>query len=234
MCPGDGGDEQIPWMDAASLSSLAHLSALFVAELPVTGASISVITHGRSQSTISASDLLAAKLDEIQFALGEGPHWDAQQSGLPVMVSDILVDGRAEWPTFNGAVASLGVRALFAFPLYLGAVTVGVADLYCSSPGPLGDRAVETATMLCRAVVAPALKHAIRLADEHDVGQTGLAVEMRRDVHQATGMILAQLGISATEAFVRLKAHAYSSGTTLQQAAEDVVGRRIDFRDLPE
>lgn len=214
--------------------AVLKLSARFIAELPVTGASISVVTASRSQSTISATDATAARLDEIQFSLGEGPHWDAQTSGSLVMVPDTRAGDPYQWPLFRGAIADLPVRALFAFPLHLGAITVGVADLYCTNPGGLEDSEVEIAQRLCRSVVPTALNQAIRLADEEDGGRTGLAAETRRDVHQATGMILAQLGVNATEAFVRLKAHAYSSGRTIQQVAEDVVGRRIDFRDLPE
>ena len=215
-------------------ASLSELSARFVSAVSVTGASISVITENRSQSTVSASDALAAELDNIQFSLGEGPHWDARQAGIAVIVPDTRGEEMHRWPLFRGAIAKLPVRALFAFPLRLGAVTVGVADLYRVRRGGLAEREVESALMLCRAVVTPAMKHAIRLAEENETNRRGLAAETRRDVHQATGMILAQLDVTATEAFLRLQAHAYGSGATIQQIASDVVGRRIDFRDLPE
>lgn len=58
--------------------------------------------------------------------------------------------------------------------------------------------------------------------------------ELRREVHQATGMVLAQLGLSATEAFSRLQAHAFFSGYTVEYVAREVVMRRLDFRDFTE
>jgi AmiR/NasT family two-component response regulator len=61
-----------------------------------------------------------------------------------------------------------------------------------------------------------------------------MAPELRREVHQATGMVLVQLDTNATYAFFRLRAHAYSSGQTLQDVAHQVVTRRLDFRDLKE
>ena len=46
-------------------------------------------------------------------------------------------------------------------------------------------------------------------------------------------MILAQLDISATEAFIRLRAHAFATGRPVQELAHDVVTRMLDFRELP-
>jgi hypothetical protein len=50
-------------------------------------------------------------------------------------------------------------------------------------------------------------------------------------VHQATGMISVQLGVSIQEALLRLRAHAYGSERPLGEIAEDVVARRLRFGD---
>jgi hypothetical protein len=51
----------------------------------------------------------------------------------------------------------------------------------------------------------------------------------RAEVHQATGMISVQLGVSLEEAFVRLRAHAFANGAALGDVAGEVVGRRLRF-----
>jgi hypothetical protein len=51
----------------------------------------------------------------------------------------------------------------------------------------------------------------------------------RAEVHQATGMVLAQLGISATEALARLRGHAFVEQRLLIDVARDVVSRRLWF-----
>jgi hypothetical protein len=51
----------------------------------------------------------------------------------------------------------------------------------------------------------------------------------RAEVHQATGMILAQLGVPAQDAFVRLRAHAFATCRPLGEVARDVVTRRLVF-----
>jgi GAF domain-containing protein len=205
----------------------------FVELLPVTGVSISVI-GGAGQSTIGASDPVAARVEELQFELGEGPHREALNTGQPVLVPDIRAGEHSRWPVFGAAVHELEVGALFAFPLVMGAVTIGVVDMYRSTPGALNVGTVSRALSLAASTAGAASRLAARSADQ-DAPTTGMAVpEMRREVHQATGMVLVQLETTATEAFSRLQAHAFSSGRTIQYVAHEVVMRRLDFRGLAE
>ncbi|MCU1576228.1 MAG: antitermination regulator [Leifsonia sp.] len=206
----------------------------FVDFLPVTGVSISVIGETGRQSTICASDPTAARLEELQFDLGEGPHWTAMHTGQPALVEDVTEGEHPEWPIFGAAVLRIGVGALFAFPLPMGAVTIGVVDLYRSTPGPLKPGAVATARSLAGWVAGPAARYAIQSAGAEIPAEMQIAPELRREVHQATGMVLVQLDTNATDAFFRLRAHAYSSGQTLHDVAHQVVTRQLDFRDLKE
>lgn len=50
-------------------------------------------------------------------------------------------------------------------------------------------------------------------------------------VHQATGMVLAQLDVSAGEAYVRLRAHAFAYDRTLAEVARAVVERTLRLDD---
>jgi hypothetical protein len=212
----------------------ADLSAVFVGRLPINGASVCVRMGDREQSTISVSDPLAAEIDELQYVLGEGPHWDAMRSGKPVSVPNLRTSNDGKWPMLTVALAESDAAALFAIPLRIGAVTVGVADLYRSEPGGLDERDVATALSLARETAPRALQAATALANAEAPTKSGLAAELRREVHQATGMILVQLDVDATEAFLRLKAYSFSSGISIQHVAKDVVQRRLNFRDLPE
>ncbi|MHA6669678.1 GAF and ANTAR domain-containing protein [Homoserinimonas sp. A447] len=212
--------------------SREDLCGPFFERLPITGASVSLIGGPGQHSTICASDAIATRVDALQFELGEGPRWKAFRTGRPVLVPDIS-DGQPEWPIFGAAVQGIGVSALFAFPLVMGAVTVGVVDLYRSSAGALSINDVERALALAGAAAGAALRRAVWSAGEEHP-DVKLAPELRREVHQATGMILAQLDTSATEAFARLRAHAFSSGQTIEVVARDVVMRRLDFRGLTE
>ena len=51
----------------------------------------------------------------------------------------------------------------------------------------------------------------------------------RRQVHQATGMLMGQLGVSAETAFARVRGHAYSEGMDIEQVADDIINRQLIF-----
>lgn len=231
----DGGtaiNSEVP--DANSPRAAGEvLCALFVDRLAVTGASISVVGE-YGQLTIGSSDSISARVEELQFELGEGPHLDALSSGRPVLVPEMSAAQISRWPVFGPAAEQLGVGALFAFPMAVGAATVGVVDMYRRAPGDLESHTVSSALSLASWVATPALRLAAQSANVETPDAAHLAPEMRREVHQATGIVLVQLGITATEAFSRLRAHSFSSGQTLEIVAHEVVARRIDFRGMTD
>lgn len=212
----------------------SDLCAPFVALLPVTGASISVFGVSGPQLVLCSSDEVATRLEELQFDLGEGPCWVVARTGVSVICADVVGDPHPDWPVFAAEIAGLPVGAVFALPVRMGAVTVGVVELYRSSPGILADSALSRARSLARTVAAPAVRAAIRSATAESTTESRAAPAIRREVHQAIGMILIQLEATATEAFARLRAHAFSHGRTVDEVAADVVARRLDFTDLPE
>jgi ANTAR domain len=46
-------------------------------------------------------------------------------------------------------------------------------------------------------------------------------------VSQATGMLIAPLGVSATQALARLRAHAYATDRSATDVARDILDRRL-------
>jgi AmiR/NasT family two-component response regulator len=48
-------------------------------------------------------------------------------------------------------------------------------------------------------------------------------------VHQASGMVTVQAGVSIDEAFLMLRAHAFATGRPVAEVAKDVVERRLRF-----
>jgi hypothetical protein len=172
---------------------------------------------------------VAARLDEIQFDLGEGPCWQAMSSRLPVLAPDLRVGDRSHWPVFAETVfsdeISQGVAAMFAFPLTVGSLELGAVDLYTLEPSQLTRAQVTDAAELADVAAWQVLR---RVLDDHDI-EGGLTGASRREVHQATGMVLAQLGVSVEDAGLLLRAHAYAQGKSVREIANDVVERRLNF-----
>jgi hypothetical protein len=217
--------------DALDADGPDDLCRPFLAALPISGASIAVISAAGSRSMLSSSDDVAARIDELQFELGEGPQLLAFRSGDSVLIRNVSHSGHDEWPVFGAALADLRVRALFSIPMKMGAVTVGVATLYREWPGSLSDDQLISALAIASAIAGAAVQRAILLSNENAPPESAAAPALRREVHQATGMILVQLDTTATIAYSRLQAYAFSTGRTVQSIAHDVVTRKLTFDD---
>jgi hypothetical protein len=204
---------------AVVASSLAH------------GAAVTLISDPDHQEPICATDATAARLDELQFSLAEGPCLDAHTFGHPVLVSDIADPADTRWPEFASGARDTSARALYALPMQIGGARLGILDLYRRERGPLSRQALTMALRAADAamwaVLRPAaLPHQAPSEVPDELAGGGLA---RAEVHQATGMLSAQLGISVAVALARLRAYAFAEDRRLIDVARDVVARRLRF-----
>jgi hypothetical protein len=198
--------------------------------VPVSGVGLALMTATGHGGTVTATNGVAAVMEDLQQTLGEGPCVDASHDARPVLQSDLAATGTTQWPGFTAGALEAGIAAVFAFPLQVGAIRLGMLDLYRDTTGPL-DR-LQFAEALAFAEAATTIL--LYLQDETAPGQPlhpdlAEAVDSRREVHQATGMIAAQTGVGLAEALLRLQAHAYSSERPLIDVAKDVVARRLRF-----
>lgn len=225
--PADAG----PPSPAEGLDS--NLCARFVDDLPVSGASMSVLSGLSSETMVCASDAVAARIDEIQFDLGEGPRWDALRNRTPVLLPHVRSVPHPLWPMFDEALRNLEVGAIFVYPLMLGAIDIGVVELYSAAPGMLSHADQSTALRLAAATSWQLLRQLLTLAHGEGASGTNSAGETsplsRREIHQATGMVLAQAGTTATDALLMLRAHAFAQGRPVRDVARDVVAKKLDF-----
>ena len=115
---------------AVVVADLEQLCRSGVAGLsPVAGAVVHLAPVGVASSVVAASAPEWERIGELADLLGEGPCIDAARMLRPVLVPDLAAD-RHRWPTYSVALAQVGVRGVFSFPLQVGAVNVGVLDLY--------------------------------------------------------------------------------------------------------
>jgi GAF domain-containing protein len=204
----------------------------FLNDLPISGASVTVISSSGAQVALCASDAVAARLDELQFELGEGPQWVATKTGTVVLLPDVASVSHDRWPIFAASMGQLNVGAIFSIPIRMGAATVGAATLYRDTPGGLDEDHQSTALAIASAIASTAVQRAMTFATD-DVLESVAVPALRREVHQATGMILVQLDTTATIAYSRLQAYAFAQGRTVLSVARDVVTRTLVFDDLP-
>lgn len=211
----------------------AGLCASFLQKLPITGISMSASSGFGPETSVFSSDTTSAGIDELQFDLGEGPRWTALQTRQPVLLPDVKLEAPVSWPVFSKAVSEFEVAAIFVFPLRVGAVDVGLIEMYSSTPGSLESADYSLAIQLCEAASWHLLRYILSLGPaegtqsmEHSESTERVS---RRAIHQATGMVLVQTGLSATNALLLLRAHAFSHDQTVHEVSRDVVSKRLDF-----
>jgi hypothetical protein len=195
----------------------------------MTGAGIMLMSGDLPRGSACSSNPTSALIEELQFTMGEGPCIDAYHHDRPVLEPDLADPETPRWPGFTSSAVDAGARAVFGFPMQVGAVRLGALNLYRDQPGDLTDD--QHADGLVMAGVAARELLAMQaqappgaLAAELEAGSN-----FRFVVHQATGMIAAQLDVSVAEAMIRLRAYAFANGRLLSDVADDVVERRLRF-----
>ena len=208
--------------------TIVHVCAAAIAATGVEGAAVTVTLNAGVRETVYATDAVAAEVEELTLTLGEGPGVDVCGGGA-VLVGDFADPGwLSRWPMFVPAAAQAGAGAVFALPLQAGAVRVGALTLYRAGPGHLRPEQLSDALMLADTACALLLDGTPQARNSHDASPEHV-VPQHAQVHQATGMITVQLGVSAAVALIRLRAFAYAHGRPLHDVAGDVVARRIRF-----
>ncbi len=195
----------------------------------VSGAGVMLMSGDVPGVSLCTTNAVSNVIEELQFTLGEGPCVDAYTESQVVLEPNLAHPGTPRWPAFSWQAVEAGVRAVFAFPLRVGTVRLGALDLYRDGPGPLsGDQHADA--LLMADVVAEWV-----LDVQADAPPGSVSEELERDadfhfvVHNAVGAVSVQLGISVTEALIRLRAYAFGSDRLLLDVAEDVVARRLRF-----
>ncbi len=195
-------------------------------DLPAMGVGISLLTQGNAPLAIATSSEALVPVEELQFVLGEGPCLDACTSRHPVLVPDLSKTAATTWTGYAPAAHALGVRAVFAFPLQVGAAHLGAMDVYRDRPGVLTLGTLSTALTFAEVAMQRLLldagagtRSAADLFDDIDGN--------RFEVYQAQGMLMAQLDISDEEALSRLRAYTFAHGQRAVDVAREVIERKL-------
>lgn len=199
--------------------------------LPVTGVGLALMTDSGPAGTVAVSDGPAATMEDLQFTLGEGPCVECTRTGRPVLQPDLARTGPGRWPGFTAGALEAGIRAIFAFPLRVGGIKLGVLDLYRDMAGDLSEPELAEALSFADAATA-VLLHLQAAASPDGAGLRAIPVlEDRAEVHQATGMISIQAGVLMSVALARLRARAYATDRPILELARDVLGGVVSFTD---
>jgi hypothetical protein len=195
--------------------------------LGVSGAGLVLMSGGQSLDFIGVSDGVSEAIEQMEYTLGEGPCVSAFRTQTPVFDADLADEGTVRWPQFRRGALAAGIHAAFGFPLLIERICIGALNLYHDQPGALTEDQIANAL-----VVAKFASRSV-LAWQADAPPGTLAWQLERapnhkvEIHQATGRISVQAGVSLDDALVLLRAYAFSHDRPIIDVAADVAAGRL-------
>jgi hypothetical protein len=207
----------------------ARLCVVCAEVTAMSGAGIMLMAGSEPRGSVCTTNEVSAQIEQLQYTLGEGPCIDAHRFQQPVLEPDLAEPAANRWVGFTPPALAAGARAVFGFPLRVGRVRLGALNLYRDQPGAVSED--QHADALVMADVAA--RAVLGMQGDTPLGMLAAELEAGGDfqlvVHQASGMVAAQLDVSVGEALSRLRAQAFADDRLLVDVAEDVVNRRLRF-----
>ncbi|MFF1820722.1 GAF and ANTAR domain-containing protein [Kribbella sp. NPDC058245] len=183
-------------------------------------AGVALVTRGGRLEIPAVTDPVVADIYELQIRCNTGPLAESMRHRTTVAVGDTAADER--WPDWSAQVLRLGVRSVFDVPLATSAGTVGVLGLYSAQPNAFGPDDEAIAQILARhaSVAVATARHEETMA---------VAIDARKLVGQAMGILMERHDIDSDRAFAVLKRYSQDTNTKLRDVAQQL----IDTRKLP-
>ena len=213
--------------DAGEL--IQRLCWFAVNEMALSGCALVLMSGRDASSMLAGAGRHARTVSGLQMELGEGPCLQAYRSGVPVLLPDLTAENANRWPTFAAAALAVGVQAEFSLPLSVRPGGIGTLDLCRDTPGMLSGEQLADAMVTADIARDAVLYEQYATRDADLAGLLATVGADRTVIHQATGMIAAQLDETTSNALARLRAAAFASGRSMYDIAQDVVGRRVRF-----
>nr|WP_233712441.1 GAF and ANTAR domain-containing protein [Kribbella turkmenica] len=182
-------------------------------------AGVALAVRGRPEVP-AATDPMVAEIYHWQMAGGVGPLIKSMRDHETLLIRDTAVETR--WPDWSAKVLSLGVRSVLDVPLTTSARSVGVLGLYSVVPDAFSADDEAIAHILARhaSVAVATARH------EENMAQ---AVDARKLVGQAMGILMERYNLDGDRAFAVLRRYSQQSNTKLRDVAQQLV----DTRKLP-
>jgi hypothetical protein len=208
---------------------LRGICELCVSELAVSGARVRVlggVAVNGGGALVYATDPVSLRLEDLAVTSGVGPCFDAFTYRHPFLVPDLTRE-QYRWPGFASEALEAGVAAVFAFPLQIGGARLGVLECHRMEAGSLTSDELADALLLSDEATETILDDLDGLRPMELPG----IVDIQAEVHQATGFVAVDLGVSLNEALLRIRGYAFAHRLTLSDVARQIIERRLRLED---
>ena len=193
-----------------------------VGAIGVDGAGLSLLS-GEHRGPVCSHGAFASLGEELQFSLGEGPCIDAYAASELIEVTDLASHEGKRWPIFSEEMGDAGAGSLASFPMRIGGARFGALTLYRSAHGELSSDQVADGYVIARLAAHLIVADQARIDGDLAISDLETGFARMEPIHQATGMIMAQLTVGAEDALARLRGAAYTAQRSALDMAMDIV-----------
>ncbi|WBQ08707.1 GAF and ANTAR domain-containing protein [Kribbella sp. CA-293567] len=186
-----------------------------------TAASVVLVTRGARPEPMALTDPRLADLYREQVDAGEGPLLAAIGDDQPIHIPDVTSETR--WsPNWAQQVTAAEICSALHVPLTVGGRPSAVLSLYSDRPHAFDDDDLAVAHILARHA-------AIAIANARHEESMNQAVDARKIVGQAMGMLMERFDLDSDRAFGVLKRYSQDNNRKLRDVAVEL----IETRKLP-
>lgn len=203
----------------ATLDTIVHSVVRLVDGCDAAG--ILEVRAGRVH-TLAATDNVVVASDRLQDQFHEGPCFDADRTKEEVYRIEDLTASAERWPRYVPRARELGIGSVMGFLLYTREHELGALDMYSARPGAFTAEFEHVGWVL-------AAHSAVALSAARYERHLQVAMESRRLIGEATGIVMARDGLSEEAAFAKIVKLSQDHNIKVRDLAE----RITDAGDLP-
>jgi GAF domain-containing protein len=207
-----------PYALESTLAQIAHFAV--VATPGAEGAGLTLVETDSTQ-TVVATDDFVREVDDIQYALNEGPCVSAVAQGRTFMSGNL--GGEPRWPRFGPRVGRLGVHSALSVPLRSQERILGAINIYARPRNAFGQVSVDMAEAFGPQAAVSAANAQVLARAERLIGQLQEALTSRSEIDHAIGILISRGGITASEAMNRLRAMSQFRSVKVSELAHSLV-----------
>lgn len=173
-----------------------------------------VLFQAGKQVEAAATAPLVSEFNLVQVECGEGPGLCLSAERSTIVVADASTDSR--WPQWAGKVAALGIRSVLSARLATGGGEVGTLNLLHAEPDAFDADDEAVASIFARHA-------AVALASARQAENLWVAIDARKLVGQAQGMLMERFDLNADQAFAVLLRYSQHHNLKLRDVANLLV-----------
>jgi GAF domain-containing protein len=222
--PAEGGTAE-----EARLNRLLNMILETAVDVLAFDAATVSVRRGSDVATIAATDERMHEIDLAQYETMDGPCVTVLDPVDPIYIEDIGDDDR--WQAFREAAEMAGVRSSLSLHVGTGSDEITSSlNLYARRVYAMSDERIGQARAFAAQLAAALANIDMYRATARLAEQLADALRTRAGIEQAKGMLMAERGISAEDAFQVLREHSQRTNVKLAIIAARLVMDRRDGR----